>query len=1134
MNKLYSKRLASKINSYASIQVIDQTTPPELLTDMGSQILRIQAQFQSEVPIKTTIPIAPEFFAVSPTHIFLSNSSGDICLLEVETKNITKFTVSCSISSMSFCDMSNSLYISGDGLHLINISQQNIGAQVLENVNFCRFFKGIGYLCQSGLVSQLQILSSTPEILYEHYNVIALDVSSTALASLAPYKLMVFIDKVVFEYENFDNSASNIKVSDTYIAIGGQFNSILLIKIGSWEIQSVCNSNYNVRFNSIDINNQAGLMIGVSDEGVIAFDIKTNRIPFAVYPRQVKYPICGFLSDEKFFSCSDNMKLKIFQTPILEDRAVINDIKMAKGCVIVDNKPVVFNEKCVYTLSLVDYHAEKVYTCDEDETIDYGGSTGSELYLVMGSRFKILSSSFFLIQSWRFDSEIIIAESLPVGFALVVNMNVKILDSSSHVLHEWTVIKDKITASCTSDQALYLASSGGVIRAYSFNNFTEQANFSTHKPYIEILAHLQALNYLLISCTDNYIYIWDMKSVQYLYAIYNRLCKKIIPSFDSYHFYVQSYDTKIEIWDANDFGIHSIVSVPSEVTAFGLSLTEDVIIAGNKEMVVLLNNPLIYKKIHGFGRNQNLAYYFKKFFLSLFKNASVEKASKYTDWLISPYQICFSTMVAYFNKNEILKSCAEEISLHPGTSSDNIVSICLNKNFIDSLESIFKSFKTKIKNNPYCFYYLENSLLELNKKSVPCLHKLYSIAMGKSFLETLPKFCIDDSSLPIEIEHESIIVEPSGFMPMENYASLGRSIKFTQTFVKINLNLGSQESIDFMESLIVCENKLIIKTELIQTILNNKWKRVKIIMMVQSLIYVIYIISLAMFSTTYFNGEFLVFPFVVSQILLVYEIFQMIPGPLNYFQDIWNIIDLSRAALFIAYSIEFWQKNERYEELLSVVVFLTWVRGITYFRIFNSTRYYVNLLFVVVKDMMAFFIIFFYSIVGFGLVFFAFDEASDYFDYLTGTFNLSFGDINTDGYNMLQWLYYFFFMVLNPIVELNLLISIMSDTYAHVQENLEVADSLGLCSLIIEVERLLFWRRRLSNKSYIHKCDIERFVISENTDSSKIKELKRIVKDTALKITQQNENLSRTIEGLKTSQFNTYNTLLEMKRQHFK
>ncbi|OMJ85136.1 hypothetical protein SteCoe_13602 [Stentor coeruleus] len=1134
MNKLHSKHLANKVNSYNSQYGVDQTKPPELLTDMESQILRIQSQFQSEVPLKTTIPIAPEFFAVSPTHIFLSNSSGDICLLEQETKNVIKFTINCSISSMSFCEMSNSLYISGDGLYSINISKQDIETQILENVNFCRFFKGVGYLCQSGLISKLNTLSSSPEILYEHYNASALDISSTALASLAPYKLMVFIDKVVFEYENFDSSASNIKVSDTYIAIGGQFNYILLIKIGSWEIQNICNANYNIRYGSIDINSQFGLMIAVSDQGVIAYDIKTDRIPFSVYPRHMKYPICGFLSSDKFFSCSDNMKLKIFQTPLLEDGAIIKDIQMMKDCVIVDNKAVAFNEKCVYNLSLVDGHSELVYMCDEDEKIDFGGSTGSELYLVMGSRFKILSSSFSLIQSWRFDSQIIIAENLPTGFALVIDMNVKILDSSSHVLHEWTVIKDKITASCTSDQALYLASSGGMIRAYSFNNYTEQVTFYTHKPYIKVLAHLQAHNYLLISTTDNYIYIWDMKSVQYLFAIYNRLCNKIIPSFDSYHFYVQSFDSKIEIWDANDFCIHSTISVPSDVTAFGLSLTEDLIIAGSKEMVFLLNNPLTCKKIQPFGRNQNTAYLFKKFFLSLFKNASVEKASNYTDWLISPYQICFSTMIAYFNKIEILKNCARDISLHPGTSSDTIVSICLNKNFIDSLESIFKSFKTKIKNNPFCFYYLEKSLLELNKKSVPCLHKLYGIAMGNSFLGTLPKFCIDDSYLPIEIESESIIIEPSRFMPLENYASLGRSIKFTQTFVKINLNLGSQESIDFMESLIICENKLIIKTELIQTILNNKWKRIKILIMIQSLIYVVYIVALAMFSTTYFNGNFLIFPFVISQLLLIYEVFQMIPGPLNYLQDIWNIIDLSRAALFIAYSIEFWQNNDGNREMLSIIVFLTWIRGITYFRIFDSTRYYVNLLFVVIKDMIAFFIIFFYSIVGFGLVFFAFDEESDYFDYLTGTFNLSFGDINTDGYNKLQWLYYFFFMVLNPIVELNLLISIMSDTYSRVQENLEIADSLGLCSLIIEIERLFFWRRRLNNKSYIHKCDIERFVAQENTESSQIKDLKRTVKDIALKITQQNDNLARTIEGLKSSQFNTYNTLLEMKRQHFK
>lgn len=56
---------------------------------------------------------------------------------------------------------------------------------------------------------------------------------------------------------------------------------------------------------------------------------------------------------------------------------------------------------------------------------------------------------------------------------------------------------------------------------------------------------------------------------------------------------------------------------------------------------------------------------------------------------------------------------------------------------------------------------------------------------------------------------------------------------------------------------------------------------------------------------------------------------------------------------------------------------------------------------------------------------------------------------------------------------LNLLISLMSDTYARVNEGIVVADSKELTEMITDCELLLFWKRKGKSKRYLQVCNEE-------------------------------------------------------------
>lgn len=90
------------------------------------------------------------------------------------------------------------------------------------------------------------------------------------------------------------------------------------------------------------------------------------------------------------------------------------------------------------------------------------------------------------------------------------------------------------------------------------------------------------------------------------------------------------------------------------------------------------------------------------------------------------------------------------------------------------------------------------------------------------------------------------------------------------------------------------------------------------------------------------------------------------------------------------------------------------------------------------------------------------------------------GDFDTTDYDWAQWTIFILASAINPIIMLNLLIAIMSDTYDKVQESVEVADNKELSEMILEVETMMFWKRNTSDVEYMQICVDD----GENTSDS--------------------------------------------------
>lgn len=523
-----------------------------------------------------------------------------------------------------------------------------------------------------------------------------------------------------------------------------------------------------------------------------------------------------------------------------------------------------------------------------------------------------------------------------------------------------------------------------------------------------------------------------------------------------------------------------------------------------------------------------------------------------SQWLIEPQHINLIHLYAFFNMCDVIKDAIRgkegcpAIAFFDSIHQFTPLSIAIQLNFSECIHSIITSLRKAIKSvaevSPYrkfIFQYLESSLPLLNLTGYKGLHKLYRNILELDSSPYLPNFCEYYVKLPMAIRSNHLFLDADDFNLSSEIPEDGIAIVFYKSLIKIPMEMGSSKSLEFMKSLGDCSNEEIFETKLIKLILTQKWDSSKKYIWAQACLYIVYLLLLCLYTSfePLRTAEFLLAPFIVSCLLYAYEMVFMIISISKYFQDFWNVVDSLRAWIMATYSVLVWvgyfsisaTENTREKNMLAVLIFVSWMRGITYFRINAKTRYLIKLLFQVCIDIGAFLIILFYSILAFGLIFRAFDasESADFFTSITYSYMIIIGnwDNPTDpDFNSIITL---LATILNPVVSLNLLISILSDTYAQVSQNQLVADSLELIEMIIEVETLMFWNRNKNSAHFLQSMeedsiedeDQENLIYHVNNIHSKINYL------------QQNFSFSKTsLDRLETKVYSKSDEIMEILR----
>lgn len=249
------------------------------------------------------------------------------------------------------------------------------------------------------------------------------------------------------------------------------------------------------------------------------------------------------------------------------------------------------------------------------------------------------------------------------------------------------------------------------------------------------------------------------------------------------------------------------------------------------------------------------------------------------------------------------------------------------------------------------------------------------------------------------------------------------------------------------------------------------------------------------------TDEYISILFFIAQNVLfgILEGMQMLADLKSYFTDMWNILDIARIFSIFVYCIEVfvWDNDEYNKYLWCIIIILSWGRFISVFRIFSSTRYLIRIIIEVIKDMIPFMFILSTGTFAIGLLFYEIEGNNrDMISCILQSYRIAYGDYDVEHYTYEKWMVFIIATVINPLIMMNLLISIMGDTYSRVQDLQAVADSKELGSMILEVEPMLFWKRSSGDKMFLQQCSIseDNFLDGNKAMQGRIRELKNSLK----------------------------------------
>ena len=385
------------------------------------------------------------------------------------------------------------------------------------------------------------------------------------------------------------------------------------------------------------------------------------------------------------------------------------------------------------------------------------------------------------------------------------------------------------------------------------------------------------------------------------------------------------------------------------------------------------------------------------------------------------------------------------------------------------------------------FYAIRNDFSIIIRNSSRLLPSL----LNKIFITSENMFAkMDDEDLPLYHYSSAYMPELKDFSNNFITGEIDEIPVVTRyTAIPIENSMGSEKSLILLKSILECNNTGIFTTPLIQLFIQLQWDSLKPWILFYSFMLFANIILFALLLAYDVTNLYILVPFIIVNLILVsWEIVQINRSGLEYFQDLWNIIDISRIFFTVFWIIvNVIDDNQAsldplspwyvwHKRLTWIVAVIILIRGLTGFRLFDGTRYYINLIIRSISDIKYFIVMFSYSTFAFGVLFAISGSGDiDFVNLWKAPFKLNFGGDSPgeDAANSDPYIYYIVYLgaiIINVVLVLNMLISILGDSYEQFQMEKPIIDYQEKGNFTYEIQSMLLWKNQESDPSYLHVC----------------------------------------------------------------
>lgn len=683
------------------------------------------------------------------------------------------------------------------------------------------------------------------------------------------------------------------------------------------------------------------------------------------------------------------------------------------------------------------------------------------------------------------------------------------------------VHENSVTCLASYQKALVSGSLDKTVRVWDLRTNTNLHILSGHTGKITALFIVNGK--IFSGSLDRSIKVWYIKTGDIIHTItgITGITKKIL-CFNSEFLLTCNHFGMLNYWSLKTYAKLFTSQLYGPIGQFDAS--EHFIVYSNKFHLFAFENPLFSDKIVISGPKEYNKYQTHEYFLKLICGKSPKFDSICDKWVIFPYILTPLHLYAYFNMPEhISKSILNQSSLVQSRTEQSPLSIAVSRDFEKCVSNIIKLLKPMLEFNPFLLNFIsDRSLIEMNFTGHDSLKMFYNALFKVVKSDKLPRFIKSEVKLPIYAKSLGIMPKSQAFFPDNKIIESGQAVIYMRSLVKVSLIMGSSSSISLLQSIAECQNNKIFKTRFIQAYVESKWESVKIFMWVQFLIYYSYLFYFCLYLVqTSSNRIFLIIPLMLSCQLSLYEIYKAAVSGREYLYSVWNYIDAARAVLFLVFFGEQWlgdhdsliNNRESIDYYLLFLTVLSFVKGLSYFRLFESTRHFTQLLAQVLIDSYAFSIVLFYNTISFGFILFVSFTFDDNIKYFLGqSFLTNIALTDPTEYNITQWFVFAFGIAINNWVMMSVLISLYSETYDNFIEVAEIENIKILAAMSLEAERNIFWRRKLSQKSYLHICTDDNWREEKDPIAEKIKGVKKLVGKGIKKVGKMRNDILEAIE----------------------